>query len=194
MSWVFGYGSLMWRPGFDHLERHPAALQGWHRAMCRYSFRHRGTPEAPGMVAGLAPGGQCRGYAYLVDPEREAEVLAYLDEREGAGYRREVLPLEIEGGDGRFRDQGWVYVPEESHPSYAKDLPRVRTVELIANGRGQSGTAYNYMVALVQALDRMGDSDPDLRALLSEVEAYKREQARGSGAIGDAARSPAAIP
>lgn len=175
MTWVFGYGSLMWRPGFEHKLRHPATLPGWRRAFCRLSFRHRGTESAPGMVVGLERGGECRGYAYLIEPEQEASVLAYLDEREGAGYQRVRLPLRIDGADGRFQDESWVYVPEEGHPSYAAGLPRERVVELIATGRGQSGTAHNYLVALIGEMERMGMADEEMRGLLESVEAYRRE-------------------
>jgi cation transport protein ChaC len=152
-----------------------ATLAGWKRAFCRLSFRHRGTESAPGMVVGLESGGECRGYAYLIAPEHEAEVLAYLDEREGAGYRRIKLPLVIEGTGGPFQDESWVYVPEQDHPSYAAGLPRERVVELIAKGRGQSGTAHNYLVALLGELERIGAADAELRGLLQAVEAYRRE-------------------
>jgi cation transport protein ChaC len=177
MSWVFGYGSLMWRPGFDYLERYPATLHGWHRAFCRYSLRHRGTEESPGMVVGLAPEGTCRGYAYRLDPAREAKVLDYLDDREGAGYLRERLPLEIELSGGISREEAWVYVPDAAHRTHALELARESMVRHIALGQGQSGTAHNYLVALIQELDRMGSPEPDFVGLLHEVEAYKRDNA-----------------
>src|ERR1051325_8004539 len=80
--WVFGYGSLIWRPGFEHLERIEARLIGAHRALCVYSFVHRGTPEKPGLVLGLDLGGGCRGIAYRVAAERRDATVQYLRARE----------------------------------------------------------------------------------------------------------------
>jgi cation transport regulator ChaC len=90
--WVFGYGSLIWRPGFDHLERHPARLIGAHRALCVFSHVHRGTPERPGLVLGLDFGGACRGVAYRVAANQRADTIAYLRAREQAtSVYRETL-------------------------------------------------------------------------------------------------------
>src|SRR5271169_232419 len=80
--WVFGYGSLKWRPGFAFLERVPARLIGLHRALCVFSFVHRGTPKRPGLVLGLDRGGMCRGVAHRVAAEARAETLHYLRARE----------------------------------------------------------------------------------------------------------------
>src|SRR5438132_14148791 len=82
--WVFGYGSLIWRPGFDHLERQPARLIGAHRALCVFSHVHRGTPERPRLVLGLDFGGACRGVAYRVAAHRGTETIAYVRDRDEA--------------------------------------------------------------------------------------------------------------
>src|SRR5689334_21975157 len=90
--WVFGYGSLIWRPGFDYIERVPARLVGEHRALCVYSFDHRGTPEKPGLVLGLDRGGACRGVAFRVEAKLRNETIAYLRSREQTTHvYREVM-------------------------------------------------------------------------------------------------------
>ena len=81
--WVFGYGSLMWDPGFPHEAAHPALLVGYHRRFCLYSQRYRGTPERPGLVLGLDRGGSCRGVVYQVAAEAAAATRAYLWQRDG---------------------------------------------------------------------------------------------------------------
>src|SRR4026209_2875606 len=80
--WVFGYGSLIWNPGFEFLEQKPARLIGEHRSLCIYSMVHRGTPEKPGLVLGLDRGGACRGVAFRVAEKNRTATIAYLRERE----------------------------------------------------------------------------------------------------------------
>src|SRR5271156_1644986 len=101
--WVFGYGSLMWRPGFDYLESVPARLVGLHRALCVFSFVHRGTPERPGLVLGLDRGGMCRGIAVRVAAVRRAETIDYLRSREQVTtvYLETVRRIELEDGQKR---------------------------------------------------------------------------------------------
>jgi cation transport protein ChaC len=79
--WVFGYGSLMWRPGFEFIEQVPARLIGEHRALCVYSFDHRGTPEKPGLVLGLDRGGACRSVAFRVAAKQRGDTIDYLRPR-----------------------------------------------------------------------------------------------------------------
>src|SRR5689334_7846512 len=95
MQWVFGYGSLMWLPGFECLEKRPAILKGYHRLYGIVSHRNRGTKENPGMVLSLAPGGEIKGLALRFDPKQTEKVLKYLDDREGTGraHRRAAVPV-----------------------------------------------------------------------------------------------------
>jgi cation transport regulator ChaC len=112
--WVFGYGSLMWRPGFPHVERAPATITGYHRALCIASTFHRGTRARPGLVLGLDRGGACTGVAYRVAAENAAAVLAYLREREliYGVYRETWVTAEL-GCDGA----------SDAHSSVALQVP-----------------------------------------------------------------------
>ena len=104
--WVFGYGSLIWRPGFAHVETRRARLYGYRRSLCVYSFVHRGTRQRPGLVLGLDRGGSCIGLAFRVPGELREEVLTYLRERElvTSVYLERVLDISLDGnGAARAR-------------------------------------------------------------------------------------------
>ena len=163
---IFAYGSLLWNPGFDYEQKTPARLSGYHRAFCRLSVRHRGTPERPGMVVGLEPGGSCQGLVYRVAPDRLADVLVYLDEREGAGYRRRLVEVELEQGGHR---QVLTYLPETDHPTYAPALAEDRIVELLRDGVGKSGRARDYLKELVEQLRRLQIDEPAFERLWERV-------------------------
>src|SRR3954468_20431888 len=107
--WVFAYGSLMWRPGFSYVERTPARLIGYHRALCVLSHVHRGTPERPGLVLGLDRGGRCHGVAFRVAASEAAATLAYLREREQVTsvYIERGLPVRLRDG-GEIRALAYV--------------------------------------------------------------------------------------
>lgn len=159
--WVFGYGSLMWRPGFAHVERIPALLSGAHRALCVYSIRHRGTPEKPGVVLGLDHGGSCRGVAFRIAAENVAETHAYLTEREQSHYiYREVLrPIRLR--DGR-RVRALAYVTERNHSNYARGLNRSQLLALILQGHGESGACRDYVLNTLTMLGELGIEDHSL--------------------------------
>src|SRR5215468_15110 len=121
--WVFGYGSLMWRPGFEYLEKVPARLIGEHRALCVYSFVHRGTPEKPGLVLGLDRGGACRGVAFRISAKNRKETVAYLRAREQVtSVYREVMRSVWLEDDARQRVGALVYVVDRGHVQYAGHL------------------------------------------------------------------------
>jgi glutathione-specific gamma-glutamylcyclotransferase len=161
--WIFAYGSLMWRPGFDHELVLDARLHGYHRALCVYSWVHRGTRERPGLVLGLDRGGSCRGRALAIAREREAEVLAYLDARELVTdvYQRRRLPVTT--AKGRFA--AWCYTVRQDHAQYAGKLAEDRVVELVRHGAGRSGRCCDYVVSTVSHLEQMGIADGPLHAL-----------------------------
>ena len=179
--WVFGYGSLMWRPGFAYTERLPARLVGLHRALCVYSFVHRGTPEKPGLVLGLDRGGTCRGIAYRIDKALRAETLAYLRMREQVThvYRETMRPVTLAAArDGalaaqpeRGRDAGearvtaLVYVVDRSHAQYAGRLDMHEQLHLVRQGHGQSGPNRDYVLATIKEIEAQGCFDAKLHRL-----------------------------
>ena len=125
--WVFGYGSLIWRPGFEFIDRVPARLIGEHRALCVYSFVHRGTPEKPGLVLGLDRGGACRGVAFRIPETKRNETVAYLRAREQVtSVYREVMRSVWLDNDARQRVSALVYVVDRGHVQYAGDRKSTR--------------------------------------------------------------------
>lgn len=156
--WVFGYGSLMWKPGFVFEERVPGLLRGFHRSLCVYSNRHRGTAETPGLVMGLDRGGACRGIAFRVAPERADETRQYLTEREQINrVYIEAFP-QIRLGDGRAI-RALAYVVDRAHPQYAGKLPRSEIIRLVSQGNGQSGACRDYVLNTLASMEEMGVSD-----------------------------------
>jgi glutathione-specific gamma-glutamylcyclotransferase len=114
--WVFGYGSLMWRPGFEFIEQVPARLIGEHRALCVYSFDHRGTPEKPGLVLGLDRGGACRGIAFRVAGSLRDATVDYLRAREQTtNVYREVTRSVWLDNAARERVSALTYVADRGH-------------------------------------------------------------------------------
>ena len=168
--WVFAYGSLIWRPGFDHVERVPARLIGAHRALCVYSFVHRGTPERPGLVLGLDHGGTCRGIAYRVTAAKRAATLAYLREREQVTkvYIERVRPVVLIGHE-EARIQAVCYMIDRSHPQYAGKLGLAEQLHLVRHGHGRSGANREYVLSTVHALEAMGCRDRDLHLLAERL-------------------------
>ncbi|MDP1617037.1 gamma-glutamylcyclotransferase [Phenylobacterium sp.] len=167
--WVFGYGSLMWRPGFDFVERSSATLHGRRRAFCIYSVHHRGTYERPGLVLGLAPGGAVRGAAYRIAPQAWPEVYAYLLEREQPTETYVEARRAIRLADGR-RVESLVFLSDTGHPQWAGALSLERQAELITGAVGLSGPNEDYLRDLVAHLREEGVGDRAMEALLAKVE------------------------
>jgi cation transport protein ChaC len=167
--WVFGYGSLMWRPGFAYLERIGAVLHGRRRAFCIYSVHHRGTPQRPGLVLGLAEGGSVRGVAYRVAVEAWPDVYAYLREREQPTETYVEARVRIALADGRTV-QALTFVSDQAHPQWAGDLAPCAQAEAIAGASGLSGRNIDYLRDLVMHLRKGATHDEDMETLLANVE------------------------
>jgi cation transport protein ChaC len=156
--WVFGYGSLIWRPGFAHVETRRARLFGYRRALCVYSFVHRGTRERPGLVLGLDRGGSCVGLAFRVPGELRDEVLAYLRERELVTkvYLERWLALRLDNGETA---QAVAYVVDRSHEQYAGALQEEEAASIIRGAVGQSGVNEHYVTSTIEHLRALGIHD-----------------------------------
>lgn len=168
IEWVFGYGSLMWKPGFEYEETRPARLEGFHRDFCIYSHHYRGTPERPGLVLGLDAGGVCQGLAFRFAPARRTEVIDYLNERELVGYAYTPKVVDIDTGSEILR--AYTFVADNSHRQYAGQLPLDKSAQLIMNAQGLSGLNRDYLINTVKQLEHMGFKDDSLHTLLKHIE------------------------
>ncbi len=156
--WVFGYGSLMWRPGFAHTETRRARLHGFRRSLCVTSHIYRGTPERPGLVLGLDRGGSCVGLAFRVPIELREEVLAYLRDRELVTnvYLERTLPIRLEGGDSV---DAVAYIADRSHAQYAGGLDEAAAARIVSGAIGQAGPNEDYVLNTVAHLQALGIRD-----------------------------------
>lgn len=168
--WVFGYGSLMWRPGFAHVETRRARLNGFRRALCVTSVVHRGTPERPGLVLGLDRGGSCVGLAFRVPGELRDEVVGYLRERELVTnvYLERVLPVRLDGGT---MVAGLCYVVDRRHDQYAGRLEEARAAEIVSGAAGLSGPNAEYVLSTLEHLRALGIRDRWLEEVARQLSA-----------------------
>ena len=168
--WVFGYGSLIWRPGFAFVRSERALLRGAHRSLCIYSHTYRGTPEVPGLVFGLARGGSCGGMAFGVDDAIWPETLQYLRDRElvSDAYREALRPVRLSGGE---TVEAIAYLVDESHPQYAGRLSLAEQVRLVRRGVGNSGANTEYVLNTAAHLRTLGIRDRALEILVAALQA-----------------------
>jgi cation transport protein ChaC len=168
--WVFGYGSLMWKPGFGFLERRPARLLGAHRALCVYSHVHRGTPDKPGLVLGLDRGGSCRGVVFRVAAKKREATIDYLREREQVTsvYRETERPVDLlDHPTGRVR--ALCYLVDRGHTQYAGRLDREALLHHVRQGHGRSGAGRDYVLATVKEMEALGIRDETLEWLAARL-------------------------
>jgi glutathione-specific gamma-glutamylcyclotransferase len=168
--WVFGYGSLIWDPGFPVAERCIARADGWHRSFCMRSIHHRGTVENPGLVLALdrAEGARCTGVAFRVAPGQEVATLAALRERElvSSAYLELTLPVQAERG----QLEALTYVIDPDHPQYCHLDPEEQA-RIIARATGGRGANRDYLWSTAAHLAELGIADPDLEWLAARVRA-----------------------
>ncbi len=170
--WVFGYGSLLWNPGFPVAQRAVATLHGWHRSFCMRSIHHRGTDDTPGLVLALdaMEGAACHGLALAVEAGAEDRTLAYLRERElvSSAYLETTQPLDL---GGRDTVEAVTYVIDPDHDQYCGGLPLEEQAQIIARAVGGRGPNTEYLYNTAAHLAELGIEDEDLDWLAARVRA-----------------------
>ena len=186
--WVFGYGSLMWRPGFAYEEAVHARLTGWRRCFCIYSVYHRGTRERPGLVLGLDRGGACEGIAYRVAAANAADTTRYLRAREQVNgvYRETHVPVELIKGP-HSEVLALTYIVERAHPNYAGRLPLAVQARLIHGSQGLSGANLDYLISTLRHLDELDIRERELERLLAVIGPHTARLPQRDGASPHAA-------
>ncbi len=166
---MFGYGSLMWRPGFDFIERAHAFVHGYHRSLCIFSHVHRGTPQRPGLVLGLDRGGSCQGVAFKVDGKQRAQTIRYLRERElvTSVYLEKTLSIRFAEGGG---ENAIAYIVDRAHAQYAGRLPHDEMMRLIAEGVGVNGDNPAYVRNTYEHLKKMRIHDAALAEMVRRLD------------------------
>lgn len=178
--WVFGYGSLIWRPALAYVARRASRIAGWARRFWQASTDHRGTVEAPGRVLTLVESdGAVWGMAYAIAPAAWPEIEAALELREQQGYARLTIELGLAAGEqaGPVVETvaGLLYVATPANPYFIGPEPLEATAEIVRRSHGPSGSNLDYVLELDRALAAMGAADPEVSALA----AHLRRPARG---------------
>jgi cation transport protein ChaC len=168
--WVFGYGSLIWNPGFPHLSAQQGLLKGAHRSLSIISHHHRGTVEQPGLVFGLTRGGSCRGMVFEVAESDWADVYAYLQEREQVTtvYRDVQRPVRLANGR---TVSALAFLVDERHPQFAGKLELDQQLAMVRAGIGLSGRNVDYVLNTARHLQELGIRDRPLMALADRLQA-----------------------
>lgn len=168
--WIFGYGSLMWRPGFDHIGIENAQLYGYHRSFCVSSVVHRGTRKNPGLVLGLDRGGSCRGKAILCPSDLREPVIDYLYRREMVTkvYVPKMVQLKLLDSDQRV--PALTFVADPQHEQYCGRPSLDEAAQIIARASGRGGPNRDYLKSTVDHLDAFGIQDGPLHAIMDRIE------------------------
>jgi len=167
--WVFGYGSLMWSPDFPHAERKAGRVHGYHRSLCILSSRYRGTPDKPGLVMGLCPGGSCRGMAFRAPASKAKEVVDTLWKREMLNnvYTPKFVPVTVAGAQqGTHRVHALAFIADTKHRQFVDELDVAGRARLVAQGVGQRGRCVDYIRNTLEHMRELGVHDPHLTRIL----------------------------
>jgi cation transport protein ChaC len=166
--WVFGYGSLMWNPGFEVQQTSPARLYGYHRRLCLWSINYRGTARSPGLVLGLDRGGSCNGIALHVAQEDVRPASVYLQEREmlNNAYLPMVKKVYLQNGASV---DALTFVSRQKHPQFAVPLTIAETVSVVLEAEGLSGKNCDYVLNTVQHLNECGINQTELHTVAEHL-------------------------
>ncbi|MEQ8493760.1 MAG: gamma-glutamylcyclotransferase [Gammaproteobacteria bacterium] len=170
MHWIFGYGSLIWRPDFPYAQARRAAVRGFRRRFWQASPDHRGLPHAPGRVVTLIADADavCHGVAFAAHADHYAAIVSMLDEREKNGYEAHTVALEFDDGS---RADALTYIAGPHNPSFVGPAPLAAVAAQIARAHGPSGSNREYLARLAAALAGLGIDDEEVSLLHQAVAA-----------------------
>ena len=180
--WLFAYGSLIWNPIIRITEQRPAEVHGWHRAFCLATRAGRGTPDNPGLLLGLRPGGTCAGAVLRVPEERLEHELDVLWRREMVTASYTPRWLTAEDAAGAPLGAALAFTMDDTSHAYAGDLPEAEVVERLATAGGELGTCAEYLFRTCEGLHRMGIRDPALERIAVLVAARQAARAASQAA------------
>ncbi|CAM5485982.1 gamma-glutamylcyclotransferase [Alcaligenes faecalis] len=162
--WVYGYGSLIWRPDFEFAEQRQALLRGYHRALCLWSRINRGTPEQPGLVFGLDVGGSCRGMAFRIPAESVPQVFdaLWLREMPSGAYIPRWLRCRTSQGDIR----ALVFTMNRKTDAYVPRMPDEQLRQVVYSAQGTNGPCIEYVMETASALQRSKILDKRLQSVV----------------------------
>lgn len=167
--WIFGYGSLMWRPGFEFESQAHGRIRGFHRSLCVYSLHHRGTEALPGLVLGLDRGGSCVGVAFQIRPSKWEATLAYLREREQVSQVYLEVTQQVELLEGQEKVKAVAFIVDRAHPQYAGKLSHAELLKHVRQGEGKFGHCRDYVMNTLVHLRQMNIHDKTLEAIGAEL-------------------------
>lgn len=164
--WVFGYGSLIWNPAFNFIEKRAAFAHGFHRSFCVETKTGRGSPEKPGLALALDIGGSCKGLAFqIADSEVEEELLlVWRREMVSGVYKARWIDIRFDGANGK-RARAVTFVANRCNDRYVSGLSDIEIASKIADARGAFGTCREYLENTIRQLNELGFRDSGLERI-----------------------------